>query len=462
MKDMPSDYSLSGGRDAVGPILDLIEKNDIHYIRLIIIDINGRPRAMLIPKYVVEETLEEGIGFDGSSIPGFTTLDESDLVAHPDPESFVIPPWEHPNTAYMFCYVYRPNGKPFEGDPRGLLKSVVDELERKDLQFITGPEMEYFYVSRESETLRPLGAGGYFDMPPLDPAEVVKRETIMQLESVGFRLDKVHHEVASGQHEINFRFDNALKTADRMVLFKLAVKNIAKKHGLIATFMPKPFWGMNGSGCHMHQSLVDNGRGENLFFDENSPEGLSETAIHYIGGLLEHSRGLSLIVAPTVNSYKRLVPHYEAPVYLCWGLGNRSALIRIPIYYPGKESALRIEYRHPDPSCNPYLASAAILKAGLDGVRRKLDPGEPVYENVYHLKDTENRPFRTLPGSLGEAIEAFTEDRVVLEALGKHISEALVEQKRREFEDYLKSTGGWEKTCRTITRWEIENYLVQV
>jgi len=449
-----------GGKDAVGPILDLIEKNDIRFIRLIIIDLNGRPRAMLIPKYEMEIALEEGMGFDGSSIPGFSTLDKSDLVARPDPESFVIPPWEHPNTANMFCYVYQPSGMPFEGDPRGLLRSVVDRLQEKNLQFNTGPELEFFYVSKESKVLRPLDEGGYFDMPPVDPTEKVMRETIINLENIGFRLDKVHHEAASGQHEINFRFDDALKTADRVILFKLAVKNIAKKYDHMATFMPKPFWGINGSGCHVHQSLVDLVRGKNLFFDEASPNGLSEMAIHYIGGLLEHSRGVSLVVAPIVNSYKRLVPHYEAPVYRSWGLGNRSALVRIPIYYPGKELSLRIEYRHPDPSCNPYLASVTVLKAGLDGVNKKLDPGEATSENVYQMADRDK--LGVLPGSLGEAVEAFMSDRIVTEALGKHISEAFVEQKKKEFSDYLESTGSWEKTCKTITDWEINKYLDQV
>jgi len=456
---MQSGFS-TGGKDAVGPILDLIEKNDVRFIRLIIVDLNGRPRAMLIPKYQMENALEEGIGFDGSSIPGFSTLDKSDLVARPDPETFVIPPWEHPNTADMFCYAYRPSGMPFEGDPRGLLRSVVDELQKKDLQFNTGPELEFFYVSKESETMRPLDEGGYFDMPPLDPAEKVKRETMMNLESIGFRLDKVHHEVASGQHEIDFRFDDALKTADRFILFKLAVKNIAKKYGLAATFMPKPFWGINGSGCHMHQSLMDNGRGRNLFFDEGSPNGLSEMAIHYIGGLLDHSRGLSLIVAPIVNSYKRLIPHYEAPVYRSWGFLNRSALVRIPMSFQGKELSIRLEYRHPDPSCNPYLASAAMLKAGLDGVSKKLDPGDAINENIYQMKDRDK--LGVLPGSLGEAVEEFLRDRIVIDALGKHISEAFMELKRREFGDYLESTGGWEKTCKMITEWEINKYLDQV
>jgi len=457
---MQSGFDLPRGRDAVGPILDLIDKNDVRFLRLITVDLNGRPRAMLIPEYQIESALEEGIGFDGSSIPGFSTLDKSDLVARPDPETFVIPPWEHPNTADMFCYVYRPSGVPFEGDTRGLLRSVVDALQEKDLRFNIGPELEFFYVLKESEMIRPLDEGGYFDMPPLDPTEKVKRETIMNLESVGFKLDKVHHEVAHGQQEINFRFDDALKTADRVILFKLAVKNIAKKHGLIATFMPKPFWGINGSGCHMHQSLMDNGKGRNLFFDEGSPTGLSEMALHYIGGLLEHFRGLSLVVAPVVNSYKRLVPHYEAPVYCSWGLGNRSALVRIPIYYPNKESSVRIEYRHPDPSCNPYLASAVMLKAGLDGVRKKLDPGDATSENVYHMKDRE--ALGVLPGSLGEAVDAFLGDPVINEGLGKHISEALVEQKKKEFNDYLEIAGGWEKTSKSITEWEIKKYLDQV
>jgi len=457
---MQSGFDLPRGRDAVGPILDLIDKNDVRFLRLITVDLNGRPRAMLIPKYEVENALQEGMGFDGSSIPGFSTLDKSDLVARPDPETFVIPPWEHPNTADMFCYVYRPSGVSFEGDPRGLLRSVIEEIQKKGFRFNTGPELEFFYVSKESEAIRPLDEGGYFDMPPLDPTERVKRETIMNLESIGFKLDKVHHEVAYGQQEINFRFDNALNTADRAVLFKLAVKNIAKKHDLIATFMPKPFWGINGSGCHMHQSLMDNGKGRNLFFDEASPNGLSEIALHYIGGLLEHYRGLSLIVAPIVNSYKRLVPHYEAPVYRSWGLGNRSALVRIPIYYPGKELSVRVEYRHPDPTCNPYLASVVMLKAGLDGVSKKLDPGDATSENVYHMDNRES--LGVLPGSLGEAVDAFLEDRVITEALGKHISEAFVEQKRKEFNDYLESTGEWEKTCKTITEWEIKKYLDQV
>lgn len=444
-------------RDFVDPILELVEKNDIRYLRLIIVDINGRPRAMLIPKYVVEEALEEGIGFDGSSFPGFTSLDESDLVARPDPETFVIPPWEHPNTADMFCYLLRPGGKPFEGDPRTILKSTVDELVSRSLQFNTGPELEFFYVSRESDTLRPLDLGGYFDMPPLDPTETVKRETIMSLESIGFKLDKVHHEVATGQQEINFRFDDALKTADRVILFKLSVKNVAKKHELMATFMPKPFWGINGSGCHIHQSIQENSDRSNLFFDESSSNGLSEKAIHYIGGLMDHSKGLSMVVAPIVNSYKRLVPHYEAPVYLSWGFGNRSALIRVPNYYPGKETSVRVEYRHPDPSCNPYLAMVAMLEAGLDGIDRKLDPGEPTSQNVYQLKDKVD--MEVLPGSLEEAIDAFLADSVVTRALGKHVSQALVDQKRKEFKDYINSTGSWEQNSKAVTQWEIEKYL---
>lgn len=448
-----------GSRGYVDPILDLVEKNDIRYLRLIIVDINGRPRAMVIPKYAVEEALDEGIGFDGSSFPGFTTLDDSDLVAKPDPETFIIPSWEHPSTADMFCYVYRPDGRPFEGDPRGILSSALSELESNGLEFTTGPELEFFYVEKQSNGLRPLGSGGYFDMPPLDPSETVVRDTIMGLESIGFKLDKVHHEVASGQHEINFRFDNALRTADRMVLFKLSVKNVAKKHGLSATFMPKPFWGINGSGCHMHQTLRDRRTKRSVFFDPDSQTGLSETALNYVGGLLEHARGLSLVVAPIVNSYKRLVPHYEAPVYLSWGFGNRSALVRVPNYHPRKESSLRFEYRHPDPSCNPYLASVAILAAGLEGMKKKLDPGEPTADNVYDLKDTQE--LETLPGSLGESIEALKSDDVVARSLGSHSCSALLRGKSREWEDYLNANSSWEKSWNVVTDWEISRYMEQ-
>ena len=450
--------------DDVKRILEVVRDRDIKYVRLIVIDIYGSPRAMIIPEYRLEEALTIGIGFDGSSVPGYTNIETSDLVAHPDPSTFLIPLWETPGVALMFCYVSKPDGTPFEGDPRGLLKRTMDELEKRGIGFNLGPEVEFFYVEREGSGIRPAGSGGYFDLPPLDRSEEVKMETMICLEAAGFQLDKVHHEVAEGQHEINFRFADALKTADNIVLYKLAVKTIAEKYGVIATFMPKPFWGINGSGCHLHQSLIDLETGHNLFYDAESPIGLSDTALHYIGGLLKHASALSLVVAPTVNSYKRLVPHYEAPVYICWGLGNRSTLVRVPQYPKGVEAGTRVEYRHPDPSSNPYLAAVAVLKAGLDGVEHKIEPEEPIQENVYHFsrEELERRGVGVLPGNLEEALEAFRADKVVYEALGGYVSENLMELKRREHEEYLSHVGGsWEKNLNRITEWEIERYLTR-
>jgi glutamine synthetase len=372
--------------------------------------------------------------------------------------------WEAPGIAIMFCYISNPNGSAFKGDPRGLLKSTIDELEEQGLGFNTGPELEFFYVTQQNNSIAPLGLGGYFDLPPLDPTEDIKMETMMCLEAAGFQLDKVHHEVAQGQQEINFRYSDALKTADNAILYKLAVKTIAQKHGAIATFMPKPFWGINGSGCHIHQSLIDLETGENVFYDKDSTTEISKTAIHYVGGLLEHAKGLSMVVAPLVNSYKRLVPHYEAPVYICWGYGNRSTLVRIPQYPKGVGPYTRVEYRHPDPSCNPYLTSVAVLKAGMDGIRRKIEPKEPFSENVYNLtkEEVKSKGVEMLPEHVGEAVEAFASDDVISSALGGFISRNLIELKRKEFEDYTSFTGrDWTESRPEITSWEIEKYLTR-
>jgi len=448
----------------VDPLMDLVRRHDIKYIRLTIVDLNGQPRAMLIPEYELEYALRHGIGFDGSSIEGFADIERSDLVANPDPSTFLVPMWETPGVATMFCYISNPDGSLFEGDPRGLLKATMDELEEQGYGFNTGPELEFFYVTQQSDSIAPFGSGGYFDLPPLDPAEDMKMETMMCLEAAGFQLDKVHHEEAQGQQEINFRYADALKTADNAMLYKLAVKTIAQKHGNTATFMPKPFWGVNGSGCHIHQSLIDLETGENLFHDANSPTEISEAAVHYIGGVLSHARGLSMVVSPIVNSYKRLVPHYEAPVYICWGFGNRSALVRVPQYPKGVGQYTRVEYRHPDPSCNPYLAAVAILKAGMDGIHRKIEPEEPFSENVYHLtkEEMKKRGVETLPEHLGEAVGAFASDKVVSRALGGYISKNLMELKRSEYDEYLSSTGReWVESHTEITSWEIDKYLTR-
>jgi len=450
--------------EAVEPIGDLLKKHDTKYVRLVVVDLYGGPRAMLVPEYEMDFALTYGIGFDGSSIAGFRDVNESDLVANPDPSTFLIPMWETPGIATMFCYVSKPNGDPFEGDPRGLLRKTVLELEERGYGYNTGPELEFFYVTQENGSIAPFGSGGYLDLPPLDPTEDIKMETMMCLEAAGFQLDKVHHEAATGQQEINFRYADALKTADNVILYKLAVRTIAQKHGKLATFMPKPFWGINGSGCHIHQSLVDLDTGRNIFSGPGPEDGLSDDALHYIGGILGHARGLSLVVAPLVNSYKRLVPHYEAPVYIAWGYGNRSTLIRVPQYPVGLDKTTRIEYRHPDPSCNPYLTAVAMLSAGMDGIARKTEPAEPFSENVYQLteEELESRDVETLPEHLGEAVDYFLKDPVVTKAIDGYVSKSIAELKRGEFDDYNAFTGkGWAESRPQITSWEIDRYLTR-
>ena len=450
--------------DSVVPIMEKVAKHDIKYIRLIVVDPNGSPRAMLIPEYQIRDSLENGVAFDGSSIPGFAEVNQSDLNLHPDPSTFLVPMWETPGIALMFCYVSKPDGAPFEGDPRGHLKRTVDDLEKKGYGFNTGPELEYFYVTDNDGGVAPFGSGGYFDLPPLDPTEDVKLETLMCLEAAGFQLDRVHHEAAMGQQEINFRYSDALKTADNVILYKLAVKTIAKKHETTATFMPKPFWGINGSGCHMHQSIIDLDTGRNIFSNPDTEFGLSETAIHYIGGLLKHAPAMSMIVAPLVNSYKRLVPHYEAPVYVSWGYANRSALVRVPLAPGDKNSVTRVEYRHPDPSSNPYLVAAALLKAGWEGIDKKIEPGAPLTENIYELTPAQmkDKGVGYMPEHLGDAVDLFADDITMKEALGAFLFDNLIELKREEFESYMDFTGvDWAASRPNITSWEYERYLTR-
>jgi len=458
---MPS--TLTNG-DAVEPIMELVKRHDIKYIRLIVIDPLGSPKAMLIPEYNMRDALTHGVAFDGSSIHGFAEVNKSDLNLHPDPSTFLVPMWETPGIALMFCYVSNPDGTPFLGDPRGLLKRAVDELEKKGLGFNTGPELEYFYVTNINGSIAPFGKGGYFDLPPLDPTEDVKLETLMCLEAAGFQLDRVHHEAASGQQEINFRYSDALDTADRVILYKLAVKTIAEKHKATATFMPKPFWGVNGSGCHVHQSLIDLETGHNIFMDMDDEHGLSKTARHYIGGILKHAKAMSAVVAPLVNSYKRLVPHYEAPVYVSWGFANRSALVRVPLAPGEKNTVTRIEYRHPDPSSNPYLTATVLLKAGMEGMDKKTEPPEPSSDNIYHFtkKDIEKLGVEVLPEHLGEAVEWFKEDATMKDALGEYLHSNLIELKQREYESYLEFTGvEWAASRPKITPWEYDQYLTR-
>ena len=450
--------------EAVKSIMEKVKRHDIKYVRLIVIDPNGGPRAMLIPEYQVQDGLENGIAFDGSSIPGFAEVNNSDLNLHPDPSTFIVPMWETPGIAVMFCYVSNPNGTVFAGDPRGLLKRTVDELEKKGYGFNTGPELEYMYVSDNNGAVAPFGKGGYFDIPPLDPTEDVKLETLMCLEDAGFQIDRVHHEVAEGQQEINFRYSDALKTADNVILYKLAVKTIAQKHETTATFMPKPFWGVNGSGCHIHQSIIELDTGKNLFSDPNTDFGLSETAIHYIGGLLKHAQAMSMVVTPLVNSYKRLVPHYEAPVYVAWGYANRSAIVRVPLAPGEKNKVTRIEYRHPDPSCNPYLASVVLLKSGWEGIEKKIEPIADIKENIFELskKQLKDKGVTFLPEHLGEAVDCFEEDKSMKDIVGDFLYENLMELKRAEYKSYMDYTGvEWAASRPKITPWEYERYLTR-
>jgi glutamine synthetase len=463
MEDIMVSSVLTSG-DSVDYIMDKIRQHDIKYIRLIVIDPMGSPRAMLIPEYQVRDSLENGVAFDGSSIPGFADVNQSDLNLHPDPSTFLVPMWETPGIALMFCYVSKPNGDPFEGDPRGHLKRTVDELEKKGYGFNTGPELEYMYVTNDGVDISPFGQGGYFDAPPLDPTEDVKLETLMCLEAAGFQLDRVHHEVAQGQQEINFRYSDALKTADNTILYKLAVKTIAEKHGTTATFMPKPFWGVNGSGCHVHQSIVELETGKNIFSDADTDFGLSEIAVHYIGGLLKHAPAMSMIVAPLVNSYKRLVPHYEAPVYVSWGYANRSALVRVPLAPGEKNSVTRVEYRHPDPSANPYLVATVLLKSGWEGIEKKIEPAPHLSENIYELTETEmkEKGVGYLPEHLGEAVDVFEADKTMKDALGEFMYNSLIKLKRSEFDSYMNFTGvEWAASRPTITKWEFERYLTR-
>ena len=458
-----TDFKLTQ-EDSVDSLMERVRRHDIKYVRLIVVDLDGGPKAMLIPEYELEYALTYGIGFDGSSIAGFAEVNQSDLIANPDPATFLVPMWETPGIALMFCYISKPDGTLFEGDPRGLLKRATLDLEEEGYGFNTGPELEFFYVTEENGTVAPYGSGEYFDLPPMDPTEDIKMETMMCLEAAGFQLDKVHHEAARGQHEINFRYADALKTADNVMLYKLAVKTIAQKHGKLATFMPKPFWGVNGSGCHVHMSLVDLDTGRNIFSGPDDTGEVSEDARHYIGGILSHSRGLSLIVAPRVNSYKRLVPHFEAPVYVSWGYGNRSALVRVPQYPEGFDKTARIEYRHPDPSCNPYLAAVAMLSAGMEGISRKIEPTDPISENIYDFSasDLEKLDIGLLPENLGDAVDAFAEDPIVTDVIGSYVTKNLVDLKRKEFDEYNEFTGkSWSESRSEISRWELDRYLIR-
>jgi glutamine synthetase len=432
-------------------VLKMAKEHDVKFIKLWFTDILGMLKSFAITVEELEGALEQGMGFDGSSIQGFARIDESDMVALPDPDTFQLLPWrprEHRAVARMFCDILRPGGEPFEGDPRYVLKKNLKRAADMGYTFYVGPELEYFYF-KDAEGTEPLDQGGYFDMTPLDVATDLRRETVLTLEDMGIGVEYSHHEVATSQHEIDMRYTDALTMADSVMTYRLVVKEVALQHGVYATFMPKPVFGINGSGMHVHQSLFKGER--NAFFDKDDEYHLSKIAKSYIAGLLKHAPEITSVTSQWVNSYKRLVPGYEAPVYQSWARRNRADLVRVPEYQPGKEKATRIEYRSPDPACNPYLAFSVMLAAGLEGIEKGLEPPPPVEENVYEMTEEERqkRGIGTLPASLLEAILLTEKSEIVQKALGEHVFEAFIQNKRIEWDQYRTQ----------VTEYELKRYL---
>jgi glutamine synthetase len=417
-------------------VMELVKKYKVKFIRLWFSDIHGQLKSFAIPVEELEYAFNEGMGFDGSSIKGFARIDESDMIARPDPTTFVLLPWRPKDKAVgrMFCDIYEPDGSPYKGDPRYILKVNLEKAKKRGYTFYLGPELEYFYFKSDRGT-ETLDEGGYFDYPT-DAAEDLRRDTIMALESMGIKVEYSHHEVAHSQHEIDLRFEDALTMADIVMTYRVIVKEIAKQYNVYATFMPKPIFGQNGSGMHTHQSLF---KGKlNAFFDAKDKHYLSDIARKYIAGLLTHIKEITLVLNQWVNSYKRLVPGYEAPVYICWARRNRSTLVRVPLYKPGKEKATRIELRSPDPACNPYLAFACMLNAGLRGIDKGYKLPEPIEMDVYHLSEEKRMKMNlgTIPGSLNRAIEYAENSELLRETLGDHIFEQLITSKKVEWDEY--------------------------
>ncbi|MCU4801934.1 type I glutamate--ammonia ligase [Halobacteria archaeon HArc-gm2] len=435
-------------------VLDEIEEKNVDFLRLQFTDILGTVKNVSVPADQAEKAFTEGIYFDGSSINGFVRIQESDMRLDPDPSTFAVLPWRNDDESAagrLICDVIdTSSGQPFAGDPRGVLKRAIQRAEDMGYQVNAAPEPEFFLFEEDEEgraTTKTNDVGGYFDLAPKDLAQDVRRDIIFGLEDMGFDIEASHHEVAEGQHEINFTYDDALSTADNVATFRAVVRAIAAEHDLHATFMPKPIARINGSGMHTHFSLFQDG--ENAFHDDDDEFNLSETAKQFTAGILDHAEALSAVTNPTVNSYKRLVPGYEAPVYVAWSDRNRSALIRKPA--ARTPAASRIEARFPDPSCNPYLAFAALIHAGLDGIDRDLDCDDPVRENIYEFDEAKREEYgiTTLPSNLGEAIEALEEDEVVQDALGEHVFDNFVEAKTQEFEEYIVE----------VSQWELDQYL---
>jgi len=438
-------------------LLAHVKEDKVKFISLQFSDVTGAIKSVDMPVAGLAGALEDGVWFDGSSVEGFARIQESDMLLRLDPDTYAVLPWSPTELrrARVFCDIFTPQEKPFEGDPRGTLKRMLAKLDERGWVYNVGPEPEFFlFKGTDGGSVHPVphDTGSYFDFSAFDEAAVVRNALMDALGTMGLEVEVGHHEVALGQHEIDFRFADALKTADNVFTLKYTVKAIAAQHGLTASFMPKPVFGINGSGMHCHQSLFDKKSGANLFFDANDEAHLSTTAYAFIAGQLAHARALAAVVAPTVNSYKRLVPGYEAPVYIGWAQKNRSALIRIPRYTEGRDKAVRAELRFPDPSANPYLAFTVMLAAALDGIDKKLEAPKPLNNiNLYHLDAKERKKLgvKELPGSLAEALGELEKDEVLKAALGTETYEAFVNAKRQEWDDYRLS----------VSDYEIERYL---
>ncbi len=443
------DGGLSGPAQAV---LDEIEAKSVEFLRLQFTDILGTVKNVAIPASQAEKAFTDGIYFDGSSIEGFVRIQESDMRLKPDPETFAILPWRDGTSGRLICDVIDTStDEPFLGDPRSVLKQVIARAEAMGYDVNVAPEPEFFLFEEDEDgraTTKTNDAGGYFDLAPKDLASDVRRDIIYGLESMGFEIEASHHEVAEGQHEINFTYDDAVSTADNVATFRTVVRAIAAQHGLHATFMPKPIAKINGSGMHTHISLFDDD-GSNAFHDDDDEFNLSATAHAFLAGVLAHAPAITAVANPTVNSYKRLVPGYEAPVYIAWSDRNRSALIRKPA--ARVPAASRVELRSPDPSCNPYLAFAAIISAGLDGIEQGLSAPDPVRENIYDFDEDTREAYGidTLPGNLGEAVAALEADAVIGDALGEHVYEKFIEAKTAEYDDFRVD----------VSPWELDRYL---
>ena len=437
-------------------VIKMAKEHNVKFIRLWFTDILGILKSFAITVEELKVAMDEGMGFDGSSIEGFARIDESDMMAIPDPDTFKLLPWrprEHNAVARMFCDIVKPWGKasgnePFIGDPRYVLKRQLKRAADMGYTFYVGPELEYFYF-KDSKGTEPLDKGGYFDMTPLDAATDLRRDTVLTLEEMGIGVECSHHEVASSQHEISLRYTDALTMADSVMTYRLVVKQIALAQGVYATFMPKPVFGVNGSGMHVHQSLFKDNR--NAFYDKDDGYYLSEIAKSYIAGLLKHAPEITCVTNQWVNSYKRLVPGYEAPVYLSWARRNRADLVRVPEYKPGKENATRVEFRSPDPACNPYLAFSMMLAAGLEGIEKGYKIPKPIEENVYQMteKERQAKGIDTLPSSLWEAIQLTEKSELVRKALGDHVFNAFIENKKIECYQYRTQ----------VTDYELKKYL---